>query len=154
MVEVYSRAFAIDPKPMYWRIVEETLDFVMRNLTSPEGAFYSSLDADSEGEEGRYYVWTAKDIESAGLAKDELKLARAAYGIDQGPNFEDKYSILVLKKPPEDAAARAKLAQPFLDTKVLTAWNGQMIAGFAVAGQVFQEPKYTAAAAKAADFIL
>src|SRR5579864_2996340 len=168
LVEVYSRAFAIDPKPMYRRIVEETLDFVMRNLTSPEGAFYSSLDADSEGEEGRYYVWTAKDIESAGLAKDELELARAAYGIDQGPNFEDKYSILVLKKPPEDAAARAKLeairqkllavrakrAQPFLDTKVLTAWNGQMIAGFAVAGQVFQEPKYTAAAAKAADFIL
>jgi uncharacterized protein len=168
LVEVYSRAFAIEPKPMYRRIVEETLDFIIRNLTSPEGAFYSSLDADSEGEEGRYYVWSAKDLESAGLTKEELELARAVYGIDEGPNFEDKRSILVLRKPTEDAGSRAKLsaarqkllavrskrAKPFLDTKVLTAWNGQMIAGFAVAGQVFQEPKYTALAAKAADFIL
>src|SRR5262249_23709008 len=90
------------------------------------------------------------------------------YGIDRGPNFEDKYSILVLKKPPEDAGSRAKLAaarqklltvrskreKPFLDTKVLTAWNGQMIAGFAMAGEVFREPKYTAVGGKAADFIL
>jgi uncharacterized protein YyaL (SSP411 family) len=168
LVEVYSRAFAVQPKPIYRRVVEETLDFVIRNLTSPEGAFYSSLDADSEGEEGRFYVWMPKDLESAGLTKEELQLARTVYGIDQGTNFEDKYSILVLKKPLEDAESRAKLSvarqkllavrskrpKPFLDTKVLTAWNGQMIAGFAVAGEVFKEPKYTTVAAKTADFIL
>jgi len=94
-------------------------------------------------------------------------LVKKVYAADDQPNFEEKYHILLLPKVPDEATekrlaplrqklfdARAKRVRPFLDTKVLTAWNGQMIAGYAVAGQLLDEPKYTATAVKAADFVL
>jgi uncharacterized protein YyaL (SSP411 family) len=173
LAEIYARAYETDPKPLYARTIRTTLDFVLRELTAPEGAFYSALDADSEGEEGRFYVWTPKDLEQALPNKDELDFARQLFGVSQGLNFEKKYSILTM---PESAFEhkwtdvkvaekievvrkklfdiRAKRERPFLDTKILTAWNGQMIAGFATAGRALKEPKYTQAAAKAADFVL
>ena len=177
LVEVYAKAHALKPNPLYERTIRDTLDFVLREMTSTEGGFYSALDADSEGEEGRFYVWTPKDLEAALPDKAELALARAIYGIDRGLNFENKYSIPTRNESFADIAAkqkmtveqleaklktireklfavRAKRERPFLDTKVLTAWNGQMIAAFAVAGKVLKEPKYTAAAKKAADFVL
>jgi uncharacterized protein YyaL (SSP411 family) len=159
LVEVYARAWQATKKPLYKKVVRETLAFVGRELTSPDGAFYSALDADTDGTEGRFYVWTAKEIES--------DLLRKVYGADGPPNFEEKYYILRLSEVPDEETekrlaplrqqlfeARARRARPFLDTKVLTAWNGQMIAGYAVAGQLLDEPRYTAAAAKAADFVL
>ena len=166
LVELYTDAHAIDPKPAYQRVVRETLDFVTRELTSPEGVFYSALDADSEGEEGRFYVWTPAELAEV-LGDTEPETAfRAAY-LTAGPNFEEKYHIL--RKPGPDTkvdlatvapvmaklfAARSRRERPFLDTKVLCGWNGLMIAGYARAGQVFDEPKYIASAEKAAEFIL
>jgi uncharacterized protein YyaL (SSP411 family) len=177
LVEVYAKAHAAQPNPLYERTIRDTLDFVLREMASPEGGFYSALDADSEGEEGRFYVWTPKDLETALTNKDELSLARAVYGVENGLNFENKYSIPTRNEALAEIAAkrkmsveqleskmtairhklfivRAKRERPFLDTKVLTAWNGQMIAAFALAGKVLKEPKYTDAAKKAAEFVL
>lgn len=177
LVEVYSRAFQQTKNPVYRRVVRETLDFITREMTAPEGGFYSALDADSEGEEGKFYVWTAKEIDEALNDDTGSKLIKSVYGADGAANFESKYIILTLPKPLAEVArdmkiseadlearlmplkkklleVRGKRPRPFLDTKVLTAWNGQMIAGYALAGQVFDEPKYKQAAARAADFIL
>ncbi len=167
LAEVYAVAWKATKKPLYQRVVRETLAFVQRELTSPEGAFYSALDADSDGDEGRFYVWSDKEIDEALPQKADADLVRKAYGADKGPNFEDKYHILVLSEDPDEKLAarlsplrqklfdvRAKRVRPSLDTKVLTAWNGEMIAGYAMAGRLLEEPKYTEAAAKAADFIL
>jgi uncharacterized protein YyaL (SSP411 family) len=166
LVEVYARAFQATKKPLYKKVVRETLAFVGRELTSPDGAFYSALDADSDDTEGRFYVWTDKEIATV-LGEKDADFLKKAYAADEGPNFEEKYHILKLPKVPDEATeqrlaplrqklfdARAKRVRPFLDTKVLTAWNGEMIAGYAVAGQILEEPAYTKTAAKAADFVL
>jgi hypothetical protein len=177
LAEVLANAYRTTKKPLYRRALQETLAFVSRELTSPAGAFYSALDADSEGEEGRFYVWTRKEIEEALGDAAGAKLLCDVYGAAGEPNFEAKFHILVLPRPLEMAARqhqltekeleaklaplrqrlfelRSKRERPFLDTKVLTSWNGQMIAGFAAAGQALQEPKYVQAASKAADFVL
>jgi uncharacterized protein YyaL (SSP411 family) len=177
LVEAYSRAFQQQPNPLYRRVVEETLDFVGRELTAPEGGFYSSLDADSEGHEGQYYVWSAKEIDAILTEPGEAAVFKKVFGVEGKPNFEDDRYVLTRIKPLAEAAgelkltedqaaerlrvarakvlaARLKRVRPGLDTKVLTAWNGQMIAAYAVAGDVFREPRHLAAAAKAADFVL
>jgi uncharacterized protein YyaL (SSP411 family) len=176
LAEVYARACRATKKPLYGRVVRETLAFVDRELSAPEGGFYAALDADSAGEEGRFYVWTDKEIDAA-LDKGDADLVKKVYGTDGPPNFEGRAHILVLPEPLADRArglkmteeqlearleplrqklfeARAKRTRPRLDTKVLTAWNGLMIAGYARAGQELEEPKYTARAARAAEFVL
>jgi uncharacterized protein YyaL (SSP411 family) len=177
LAEVYAAAYRTGARPEDARTLRHLLDFVLRELTSPEGGFWSALDADSEGEEGRFYVWTAAEVEKALPNADERELAKAFFGVDQRPNFEEKYSILVQPQPVAEFAAkrqwtekqlaekltsvwqklfevRAKRARPFLDTKILTAWNGQMFAGLASAGKALNDPKYVAAAKKSAEFIL
>ncbi len=177
LAEVYARAYRLTKKPLYQRVVRETLAFVRREMTSPEGGFYSALDAETNGEEGRYYVWTDAELAAALPDRAELDLARKVYGADAGANFEEKYHILVLKRPLADTAkdlklteeqlearlapvrqklfdARSKRPRPLLDTKILTGWNGEMIAGYAVAGQVLREPAYLDSARRAADFVL
>jgi uncharacterized protein YyaL (SSP411 family) len=177
LAEVYAHAYRVTKQPLYRRVVRETLAFVGRELTSPEGGFYSALDADSAGEEGRFYVWTDKELAAILPEKGDAALFRTVYGADGPPNFEDKAHILVLPKPLAERAAELKMTEdqlearleplrqkllaargkrtpPTLDTKVLTAWNGLMIAGYARAGQDLGEPKYTATAARAADFVL
>ena len=176
LVELYARAYAANARPLYKKVIAETLGFVRRELTSPEGAFYSALDADSDGKEGEFYVWTPDEFSKA-LGKEDAALFQAAYGVSGNPNFEDKAFILTLRRPLGDVAKehqlseadlesklaslrtrllteREKRKRPFLDTKVLTAWNGQMIAGYALAGQVLKEPAYIQAAEKAATFAL
>jgi uncharacterized protein YyaL (SSP411 family) len=167
LVELYADAYRAKPNPVYKRVIAETLAFVGRELTSPDGAFYSALDADSNGREGEFYVWTAKEIDGVLGIGEDAQLFKQTYGVDK-PNFEGKYHILRLSKPLADDkliarlaplraklfAARAKRPRPFLDTKVLTGWNGQMIAAYAKAGEVLKEPKYTRAAERAADFVL
>ncbi|HXG10720.1 MAG TPA: thioredoxin domain-containing protein [Gemmataceae bacterium] len=176
LAEVYAHAYRATRKPLYRRVLEETLAFVARELTSPEGAFYSALDADTDGEEGKTYLWTTKEIEEA-LGAEGARLFLEIYGDGGKPNFESKFHILRLAKPLAEIAkerkttepelearlaplrkklleVRSQRAQPFRDTKVLTAWNGEMIAGYAVAGQVLEEPQYVQAAARAADFVL
>src|SRR5262249_35840854 len=154
LTEVYALAWQRTKNPLFRRVVRETLAFIDREMTSPDGAFYSALDADSEGEEGKFYVWTEGQLAAALPDKGEREIFRKVYA-EGGNNFEEKYRILCLEKPLAEYAAelklkedellqkleplkqkllavRAKRARPFLDTKVLTAWNGQMIAGYAV----------------------
>ncbi len=176
LVELYSEAFAVDPRPEYRRVVAETLAFIRREMTSPDGAFYSALDADSNENEGEFYVWTTKELKKVLGNNADFQLIKTVYGIGP-PNFEEKFHILRLSKPLAEIARDLKLTEdqllaqleplkkklfdhrqkrerPFLDTKIITAWNGQMIAAYAQAGAVFQEKAYTDAAAKAADFLL
>jgi uncharacterized protein YyaL (SSP411 family) len=177
LIELYSEAYKIDPRPLYKRVVGETVQFVLREMTSPEGGFYSALDADSDGKEGEFYVWTAEEIEKALGDKADAAIFRAAYGVTGAPNFEERAHVLKIPTPLSAVAkdqkmkeeellaklkplkaklldVRNKRNRPFLDTKILTAWNGQMIAAIAVAGKVFDQPEYTKAAAKAANFVL
>jgi uncharacterized protein YyaL (SSP411 family) len=177
LVELYAEAYALTKNPLYRRVVRETLEFIAREMTSPEGGFYSAMDAETAGEEGRFYVWTDKELRRALPDPAELALAQKMYGADEGYNFEEKYHILTLRKPFAGAASdlhltedqlrsrlaglrqklfqvRAQRPRPFLDRKILTAWNGQMIAGLATAGRFLNEPKYVASAARAADFVL
>src|SRR5262249_29696098 len=176
LVEVYADAYRLTRNPEYRRIVEETLAFVEREMTSADGVFYSALDADSQGGEGAFYVWTVEQIEHALADAPEATLAKKVYGFGGRPNFE-QVCIPVLVKPFEEIATglgispaqlqahlapvrqklldfRAQRPHPFCDTKVLTGWNGQMIAAYALAGKILEQPKYVQTAARAADFIL
>src|SRR5712692_3788609 len=170
----YLEAFQATGEALYARVVEETLDYVLREMTSPEGPFFSSQDADSEGVEGKFYVWSAAEIEDM-LGKDLADLFGEVYDVTPSGNWEghnilnqaktlDQYARL--RKIPE-AELRASLAQakkkllearsrrvwPGRDEKVLTAWNGLMIDALAQAGMVLEKPAYCDAAARAADFI-
>jgi uncharacterized protein len=176
LMELYAEAYRHMKDPNYARIIRETLAWIQREMTSRDGVFYSALDADSNGVEGEFYVWTTEQLEKAG-EKGDIALMRRVYGATGAPNFEEKFHILRLSKPLEEIAKdervtverlsnrldtlkkrwfnnRARRERPFLDTKVLTSWNGQMIAGYAKAGEVLKEPEYIKAATKAADFVL
>src|SRR5262249_32607410 len=143
LLEAYADAYKATKKPLYRRVLEETLTFLKRELTGPEGGFYSALDADSEGEEGRFYVWTEKDLADALGSAEDVAFVKQVNSPEGKPNFEEKYFILLLPKPLEEKAkelnlteeqlaarleplrrklfeARAKRERPFLDTKVLT----------------------------------
>jgi uncharacterized protein YyaL (SSP411 family) len=177
LAEVYARAYRLTKNPLYRRVLRETLAFIDREMTSPDGGFYSALDADSDGGEGLFYVWSSEDIDAVLPEKADAGLLKKVYGAEGMPNFESKYHILLLPKPLIEVAkdtklaeeelmarlaplrqrlfdSRAKRPRPFLDTKVLTGWNGEMIAGYAVAGQALGEAKYIATASRAADFML
>jgi len=157
-------------------VARETLDWVLREMTSPEGGFYSSLDADSEGEEGKYYVWTPQEVEAV-LGRQEAALVGSIYGITPEGNFEHGRSILHLPKPLAEratelrtdeaemrlrlAGARARLLQarerrvrPGRDDKILADWNALMISALAIGARLFDEPRYRDAAARAARTIL
>lgn len=176
LVELYADAYRLTPDPVYERVIRETLAFIKREMTSPDGGFYSALDADSNGEEGEFYVWSPGELEKV-LGKEDGALINAVYGVAAVPNFEMKFHILRLPKPLDDAAKdqklsvdelnkkltalkiklldyRAKRERPFLDTKILTAWNGQMIAAYSKAGQVLKDDDYVKTAARAAEFVL
>jgi hypothetical protein len=145
-------------------------------MVSPEGAFYSSQDAETHHEEGRFYVWTPEELAAALPDNVERDFVRKVYGLDK-VNFEEKYHILTLPKSILDLAKemkltedelrarlnplkeklftdRAKRDKPFRNEIALTAWSGQMIAGFAEAGRSLPEPKYLETAKRAADFVL
>ncbi len=177
LVEVYSKAYRLTKKPLYRRVVAETLAYIEREMTSPDGAIYSSQDAETHHEEGRFYVWTPEELTKALPDKAELEFLKKVYVTDNKLNFEGKYHILRWEKPPAETAtdlsmteaglikklepikkklfdAREKRDKPFLNKIALTAWSGLMIAGYAEAGRTFEEPKYLEAGAKAADFVL
>lgn len=163
LVQVYAGAFESTKNPNYRRVVEETLEFVGREMTAPEGGFYSALDADSEGEEGRFYLWTSAEFDAALPDAQENSFGKQHYGLTGPPFVEGKSYVLTRRgnRQPDHPdvrrklfAARAKRQRPGLDTKVLTAWNGQMIAGYAVAGRLLGERRYVDTGARAADFVL
>ncbi len=176
LVELYSEAYARKPDPAYKRAASETLAFIQREMTSPEGGFYSALDADSNHQEGEFYIWTPDQIRAVLANEADAALFLSVYA-STAPNFEGKFHILRLPRPFAEIArekklseeellgkleplkkklleARAKRVRPFLDTKIIAAWNGQMIAGCARAGAVFRDKRYTEMAATAARFAL
>jgi hypothetical protein len=173
---VYLHAHLLTGKPEYRRVCEETLDFILRELTHPEGGFYSSLDADSEGEEGKYYTWTQHEIATALQSKELLDLASMAYAISPQGNWEGKIVLQRavsdealaerLKLPASDVptrlgeihrqlfAARSRRVRPTTDDKVLVAWNALALIALAEGGRYLGNSDYTQAAVRNADFIL
>jgi uncharacterized protein YyaL (SSP411 family) len=155
----YLRAWQSGGEPLFERTCRETLDFCLRELRAPEGGFYSSLDADSEGVEGRFYVWTLAEL------NDELgELAPAAiayFGVSAQGNFEGFNVLQAHGEEPAEReqiralllAARARRARPALDDKRLSAWNALMIAALADAGAALRETRYLEAASTAAEFV-
>lgn len=162
LVQVYLDAFKITGKPDYARIVREVLEYVLRDMTDARGGFYSAEDADSEGREGVFYVWTESQIQAA-LPARTAQLFMDAYGVTQAGNFEHGTSILYAREAFTNALTqarkrlveqRAQRARPFRDEKVIAAWNGMMIASLADSGRTLEEPRYVEAAERAADFVL
>jgi hypothetical protein len=175
LLRLYADAWSITRDALFERVARETVEWVMREMQSPEGGYYSSLDADSEGEEGKYYAWTVEEIRAL-LDTDEFEVAAAAFGLDRPPNFEGKYWHLVLTRPLSEIAremslndgtvalllesarrklfaARKKRVRPGLDDKILTSWNALMIQGMARAARVFGKKEWLASARRALDFI-
>jgi len=158
------------------RLARGTFDFVLAQMALPSGAFKSAIDAETDGVEGAYYLWT-RDQARAVLGEDGYKLLAPILGLDEAPNFEGGRTTLYLTRPLDDHArrlgisrhqllerlapllaklrlARAQRKLPLIDDKVLTDWNGMMIAALARGGELLGEPRYTAAAVQAARFIL
>lgn len=182
LVLAYAEAFQATRKEQYALVVREILTYVLRDMTSPEGGFYSAEDADSEGEEGLFYLWTKNEFRDY-LGKDDADLLVSLFNMTEEGNFEDESSkiatgrnLLHLKDPfsefakkkgiPENEILnlwensrqllfdiREKRIHPLKDDKILTDWNGLMIAALAVAGRVLDEPSYITAAKRAVDFI-
>jgi uncharacterized protein YyaL (SSP411 family) len=163
----YAEAAQVTGRADFARVARETLDYVLREMTSPDGAFYSATDADSEGQEGKFFVWSEKEIRDVlGPGPETARFLRY-YGVTTGGNFEGANILNVSQPEPDDtehaalAPQRAKLYEvrarrvhPLRDEKILAAWNGLMISGFAVAGRILNEPRYVAAATRAAHFVL
>ena len=172
---VYLEAYQATGDPFFKEVVEETLGWVARDMTSPEGPFYSTLDADSEGHEGKFYVWTEQEIKDV-LGAEEATLFSTVYGVEPGGNWEGS-NILHQERPLADVARRFQLGEddlrqrlrgmrqrllevrnrrvwPGRDEKMLTAWNGLMIGAFAEAASALDRPEYAERAARAADFLL
>ena len=166
LAKVYLQAYKITEKPQYRRIAEELFSFIAREMTAPDGGFYSALDAETDAEEGKYYVWTEDEIKKV-LSKTDVKQFASIYGIDKGPNFDGKNVLYVPNGAESEAslktvksaretllAARFERERPLLDTKIIVSWNGMMIDALAYGYEVLGDEKYLTAASKAAQFIL
>ncbi len=158
----YLDAWQLGHEPSFRRVVEETLAFVQREMTSPQGAFYSSLDADSEAEEGRFYLWTPPELEAALGAEDARALAQA-YDVTAAGNFEGRNilhpvssSAIELLDAARDRlmASRDRRVRPHRDEKVIAGWNGLMLRAFADAGRVLGRRDLVMAAETNAHFLL
>jgi uncharacterized protein YyaL (SSP411 family) len=174
LLALYAEAWAATGNPLFERVTRETAAWTLREMQSSAGGYYSSLDADSEGGEGRYYVWQREEVR-ARLGEAAFPLVARRYGLDQAPNFEGRWHLHVCRTTAELAAefslseadVRQRLAtasatllelreqrvHPGRDEKILTSWNGLMIRGMAIAGRLFDEPAWIASAERALDFI-
>ena len=167
LLALYSDAWLVTRDPLYEKVVRETAAWTMREMQDSvnenEGGYYSSLDADSEGHEGKYYVWTRDEVQAL-LTPEEYAAAAPYFGFDGPPNSEGQHwNPRIARPPPESAniaSAREKLfrareqrVRPGRDEKVLTSWNALMAKGMARAGRVFGERAWIASAAAAIDFI-
>ena len=174
--QALTEAFQVTGKPFYQAYAQDVLDYVLRDMTLPDGGFCSAEDADSEGEEGRFYVWRPEEIDSV-LEPPVAAAAKAWWSISSEGNFEHNTSIPHTPRSMQVVAeelgveedslaeslmeAREKLLairstrpRPLLDDKVLTSWNALMISAMANAGRAFDEPRYVEAAQKAGRFLL
>ena len=176
LATVYAETFQLTGQEEFKNVANGILEFVSRELAAPGGGFYASLDAESEGIEGKFYRWDLEEIKSA-LTVQEYELFSKLYRLDEPPNFEEEFYAPQLKLlMSENAIAReltlaelesqltpirkklfdirAKRKRPLLDTKILAAWNGLMIRGYADAGRIFENSDHIKTAELAADFIL
>jgi hypothetical protein len=161
LASLYLHAYQAFGQPEYRRICEETLDYLLREMTDAAGGFYSAQDADSEGEEGKFFVWTADEIREV-LGPADAAIALEYWGADRGSNFEGK-NILFVAGEPDIAriarprvsllAARERRVRPGLDDKVLAAWNGLACRALAEAGRALERADYVAAAVANAQFL-
>ena len=175
-------AHQLEGDPFFARVARETLDYLAREMLGPEGGFYSAQDADSEGVEGKYFVWTPAEVEAV-LGAEDARLCCLVYGIDADGNFEDPHhpefgrrSVLSRRRDLAAAvreaglgadalearlpawraallAAREERTRPGLDDKALASWNGLALAAFAEAGRVLGEERYAAIARRNAEFV-
>jgi uncharacterized protein len=175
LARAYTDAYLVTGDANYARVVRETLDYVLRDMTDPAGGFYSTEDADSEGEEGLFYTWTPDEIEAV-LGDERGATFGRVFDVTDVGNFEGRnilnlpksieQSAKLLKRTPEDLTAelqkskqqlfdvREKRVHPAKDDKVIVAWNGLMIDAMARAGAALDDPKYVLAADAAGEFIL
>ncbi|MEU4800736.1 thioredoxin domain-containing protein [Actinosynnema sp. NPDC023587] len=159
LLRVYTHLGRRDPAGRYRAVVRETAEFLVRSLGTPEGGFAASLDADTDGVEGSTYVWTRQQLVDV-LGPVEGARAAVLYGVTEEGTFEHGASTLRMLGDPDPELAATLLAarelrpQPGRDDKVVTAWNGLAIAALAEAGAVFGEPRWVAAAERAADLLL
>ncbi len=174
LARVYLAAYQLTGNLLYRRITEETLDYVMREMTSPESGFYSTQDADSEGEEGKFYVWTPDEVREA-LGEQDAQVFNTLFDVTEQGNFEGS-NILRLMRPVEEVAAsfnmdvdklqelvarsrenlyrlREERVHPGRDEKILVGWNGLMLRAFAEAASILDRDDYRRTAIHNADFI-
>jgi uncharacterized protein len=175
LVSLYAHAYQAFRDPLYKETVEETLEFIRRKMTSPDGGFYSSLDADSEGEEGKFYAWTEKELRE--ILGKQTDLIFKFYDVGGDSLWEDGLNILSRKTTVADFArsvrlqpstfrpilksarekllkARSKRVRPGLDDKILISWNALMAKGFVDAYLALEKPEYLDAATRNAEFLL
>jgi uncharacterized protein YyaL (SSP411 family) len=175
LVKTLLETYQITKKTGYAQTAKEVLHYVLRDMTSPEGAFYSAEDAESEGEEGKFYVWRYEEIQD--LLENSSEFFTNLYSVEKLGNFKEEatrkitgQNILHLKRPLYEETAdiqhdmielRDRLFQyrkqrpaPHKDDKILSDWNGMMISAFAYAGRVLNEPLYLEAAERSAQFLL
>ncbi|MFZ5469761.1 MAG: thioredoxin domain-containing protein [Myxococcota bacterium] len=176
LVHLYAEAEQVAPRPLWRKVVEETVEYLRREMTSPGGGFYATQDADSEGEEGKFFVWTPAQLDEV-LPSDLSELAKAHFNVRESGNFEHGSTVLEVVRDAEDlakasgrevaevekdlervrqllfAARRARVA-PGRDDKVLAGWNGLMIRGLSFAARAFNRPEWATLAVRAADFVL
>ena len=178
----YAETYQVTKDPFYKKVVEEILEYVQRDMTSEEGGFHSAKDADSEGEEGRFYVWSYDELKE--ILGEDFDIISKVFNVTEEGNYREEATgrltgknILYMKKTLDELAeelkmpleeleeivnrarkklfeVREKRVHPLKDTKILTDWNGLMIAAFSIAGQVLDREEYVETAKKAADFIL
>jgi len=176
LARLYAEADALAPERGFAAVARATLDFVLAEMTGPEGGFLSAIDAETDGHEGAYYTWTEAELRQI-LQPDDYALLSRVYGFSGRPNFEGTRYVLHLPEPLAEAArplgvsedelrrrlepgrrallaARAGRRRPLVDDKVLADWNGLMIGAFARVGALLGEARYLAAGKRAADFLL
>ncbi len=176
LARTYCEAYQATQRESYRRIAGEVLDYVLREMRGPEGGFYSATDADSEGEEGKYFVWTPEEVRAAVETDEDARVLCAYFDITSAGNWEGK-SIPNRMRPVETVAnelgmapseldgrvarlrpllyrARQQRVPPGLDDKIITAWNGMMIGAMAEGARTLHDDRYLEGATRAADFLL
>lgn len=174
LLALYAQAWAATREPLFRRVAAETAHWVTAEMQSPEGGYYSTLDADSEGHEGKFYVWTQQEVRGL-LSAQEYQVIARRFGLDRAANFEGQWHLHIFENTaaiarelglPEEqfmellGQARRKLFEarearvhPGRDEKILTSWNGLMIKGMAIAGRLLNDEDFIDSAARALDFI-
>jgi uncharacterized protein YyaL (SSP411 family) len=176
LLHLYTEAYQLEPRPLWRKVVEETAEYVRREMTDARGGFYATQDADSEGEEGKFFVWTPEQVREV-LSPELAEVALRHFRITPAGNFEHGTTVLEavvaveelareLQLPVEEVErrlgearrqlfeAREKRVKPGRDDKLLAGWNGLMIRGLAFAGHVFERTDWVELARRSADFLL